>query len=513
MPNLIGLNKFFLYSRKSIDVEDKQVLSIEAQLVELRELAKREGLNIVEELIEKQSAKVPGRPIFNGMIEKIEKGEASGILAWHPDRLARNSVDGGRIIYLIDRGMLSALKFNTFWFEPTPQGKFMLSIAFGQSKYYVDSLSENTKRGLRQKVRRGEYPSKAPIGYINDSRVKSIVINKKESLIIKKVFELYSRGIYTLVDISNFLAQKGILTKGKLNFPKDRVKRILKNPFYYGNFNYNGELFEGRHEPIISKKLFDQVAEVMKKRGRPQVKPKVEKPFLGLLRCGECGMMVTGENQTKYYKGTNREVTYCYYHCTKKNKLKKCFQPYIREDKVESQLSSLLTKVSLRKDWANQMLEKLDKEESDLSQSSNDFVKTKETELTEIKIKLQFVLDSFLDQVIDRESYLTKKEELLSKKKSIEELISGFNKNRFSWLEPMREWINEAKDCDKVATDSDKQAKKALALKIFGSNLYLENKKVRGEAQNQWSALGADPTSRTMVRIYELARTYFTKHC
>src|SRR3989339_2121349 len=150
-------NKFFLYARKSTDVEDKQIMSIEAQLTELRELAKRENLEVVEELIEKQSAKVPGRPIFNSMIDKIEKGEASGILAWHPDRLARNSVDGGRIIYLIDTEKLSALKFNTFWFEPTPQGKFMLSIAFGQSKYYVDSLSENTKRGLRQKVRRGEW--------------------------------------------------------------------------------------------------------------------------------------------------------------------------------------------------------------------------------------------------------------------------------------------------------------------------------------------------------------------
>ena len=84
MPDLINNNKFFLYTRKSTDVEDKQVLSIEAQLVELRELARREKLNIVEELIEKQSAKIPGRPIFNSMIEKIEKGEANGILAWHP---------------------------------------------------------------------------------------------------------------------------------------------------------------------------------------------------------------------------------------------------------------------------------------------------------------------------------------------------------------------------------------------------------------------------------------------
>jgi len=112
--------KFFLYARKSTDVEDKQVLSVEAQLVELREFAKREALVVIEELIEKQSAKIPGRPIFNSMIERIEKEEASGILAWHPDRLARNSVDGGRIIYMIDTGKIKFLKFPQFWFDATP---------------------------------------------------------------------------------------------------------------------------------------------------------------------------------------------------------------------------------------------------------------------------------------------------------------------------------------------------------------------------------------------------------
>ncbi|KKS11194.1 MAG: Recombinase, partial [Candidatus Daviesbacteria bacterium GW2011_GWB1_41_5] len=122
---------FFLYARKSTDVEDVQVLSIESQLAELREYATRENISIVEELIEKQSAKIPGRPIFNGMIDRIEKGEASGIVSWHPDRLARNSVDGGRLIYLVDAGKIKALKFPQFWFESTPQGKFMLTIAFG----------------------------------------------------------------------------------------------------------------------------------------------------------------------------------------------------------------------------------------------------------------------------------------------------------------------------------------------------------------------------------------------
>ena len=103
--------KFFLYARKSTDVEDKQVLSIEAQIVELRAFAKQNNLSVVKTFIEKQSAKIPGRPIFSEMLARIEKGEAAGILAWHPDRLARNSVDGGRIIYLLDCGRITAFNF------------------------------------------------------------------------------------------------------------------------------------------------------------------------------------------------------------------------------------------------------------------------------------------------------------------------------------------------------------------------------------------------------------------
>ena len=147
--------KYFLYARKSTDEDDKQLLSIEAQLEELREHAAREKLEVVREFVEKRTAKEPGRPIFNDMIRRVEKGEADALLAWHPDRLARNSVDGGRVIWLVDTGKLMALKFPSFWFENTPQGKFMLSIAFGQSKYYVDNLSENVQRGLRQKLRIG----------------------------------------------------------------------------------------------------------------------------------------------------------------------------------------------------------------------------------------------------------------------------------------------------------------------------------------------------------------------
>jgi len=209
--------KFFLYARKSTDEPERQILSIEAQLFELREYARKENLNVVKEYIESKTAKEPCREIFNEMLAGIENGEAEGILAWHPDRLARNSIDGGRIIYLVDTGKIRELKFPTFWFDPTPQGKFMLSIAFGQSKYYVDNLSENIKRGIRQKLRNGIWPAWAPLGYINDKNRRCIVVDKKKAKFIRKAFKLYSTGEYPLAEIRKIINSLGLVGK------KDKV--------------------------------------------------------------------------------------------------------------------------------------------------------------------------------------------------------------------------------------------------------------------------------------------------
>ena len=112
--------KYFLYARKSTEDDDHQIMSIEAQLFELREYARRENVEILAEFIEAKSAKKPGREMFAAMIAEIEKMDGVGILSWHPDRLARNSVDGGKIIYLVDTQKIVSLRFPTFWFEPTP---------------------------------------------------------------------------------------------------------------------------------------------------------------------------------------------------------------------------------------------------------------------------------------------------------------------------------------------------------------------------------------------------------
>ena len=480
--------KYFLYARKSTDVEDKQVLSIEAQLVELRAYAKQEGLQIVDELVEKQSAKVPSRPVFGTMLKRIENGEANGILAWHPDRLARNSIDGGQIVYLLDQNLLTALKFPTFWFENTSQGKFMLSIAFGQSKYYVDNLSENTKRGLRQKVRRGEYPSHAPLGYINDLRTKSIVVDKRRSPLVVEAFELYAKGDQRLEDIANFFASKGIITSGGKHLKKDQIKHMLTNPFYYGHFRYVGELYEGKHTPIMTKKLFDKVKVVLELRGRPRkTKHNNPKVFCGLLRCGSCNLMITGETRTKHQKNGNTHH-YVYYHCTKKRKDIKCLEPHIRQEELDSQLSSLLNEYALPDNWTKSLNTMLDTDEQRAEQSTGVFIADTTTKIGNLQSKLQRLLDSYLDQDIDRETYVAKKAELIGEKKSLEEQSSKLTLTSTAWVEPMRNWLKRANSICEITEANDLEAKKVLAKEIFGSNLILKSQKAQPTAaQNSFS--------------------------
>src|SRR3989338_2060790 len=219
---------FFLYARKSTESEKRQVLSIESQIVELRSLAQKENIIIKAEFTESMTAKEPGRPLFNEMISRIEKGEAQGIIAWHPDRLARNSVDGGRIVYLLDTGHIKFLKFPTFWFESSPQGKFMLNIAFGQSKYYIDNLSENVKRGLRQKVRNGVWPGLAPPGYLNNKNLRKVVIDPVKGPLVRRMFEAYATGEFNLPNMQKQAFEWGLMSRSGKFLSKSELQRILK---------------------------------------------------------------------------------------------------------------------------------------------------------------------------------------------------------------------------------------------------------------------------------------------
>jgi site-specific DNA recombinase len=291
-------------------------------------LALKENVDVIDVFVEKQTAKIPGRPVFNEMMLRMEAGEASGILAWHPDRLARNSVDGGKIIYLVDTGVIREMKFPTFWFDPTPQGKFMLSIAFSQSKYYIDNLSENIKRGKRNKVKEGIWPQMAPLGYLNQDN--AIVPDILNAPLIKAMFEAYSTGNFTLRELRDKFNALGLKRKSGRELAVSNYQKLLQNPIYTGLMRYNGEILEGKHTPIITKKLFDSVQKVMLRKSKPKGRGLKTYLYRGFFHCGECDCFITTETQ----KGHN------YLRCTKRKN--PCEQKYVREEIIRRKFKKFL---------------------------------------------------------------------------------------------------------------------------------------------------------------------------
>ncbi|MFH1778665.1 MAG: recombinase family protein [Candidatus Omnitrophota bacterium] len=463
--------KYFLYARKSTEDEERQVMSIEAQLVELAEYAKRENLEVIEEFVESKSAKKPCREIFNEMVAKIkESKEPLGLLAWHPDRLARNSVDGGQIIYLIDTGKLVSLRFPTFWFEPTPQGLFMLQVAFGQSKYYSDNLSENVKRGIRQKLRRGEWTGLAPFGYVNNPKTRNIEPDTLKARIIKKTFEEFAQGKHTLESLGDRLSFWGVVSKNGTKLCKAMLQRMLTNPVYLGVIVHNGETYEGKFKPIVSRATFEAVQKVLKDRAKPRKSKKSHNfPFVGLLRCGECGAAITAQ----YAHGNGG--TYRYYRCTKR--LGPCSQRYLREDLLLAQLKEKLSKVALCEDWKELMLAQVDIWKKEKAQSSQSFAQNLEAKIKETEVRLDRLVNAFLDGTIEKETYLQKKDELIKIKTELLQKKSDFGRKGNNWIEPLREWINLACHAEKLASSEDFYEIKSLVEKI-GTNRRLLNKKV-----------------------------------
>jgi len=453
--------KYYLYTRKSTDEEDRQVLSLESQLNELHEYAKREGLEIADEFIEAKTAKKPGRTIFNLMIKQIESNGVSGILAWHPDRLARNSMDGGKIIYLVDTGKLVDLQFPTYNFENTAQGKFMLSIAFRQSKYYIDNLSENVKRGFRQKIRRGEYPGFAPLGYINDTKNHSIAIDPDKAPFIKKIFDLYATGDYSLDELKNITDRLGLIGKRGKPVRRSELARILKNPFYYGMMLVKNELFEASHPPLISQKLFARVQEVLECRGKPMKKGVIKFAFGGLMKCRSCGASITAETQ----KG------HAYYHCTKK--LGHCeSKKFLREEDLLSQIDKIISKIYINDETKNKMIDKFEALAHEESKSSLSLSRQVQEKIAELDKKMERLIDLFVEQEISEEDYKIKKVKILNDKQLLKEKLGEIEKGSGGWLEPSKNFVSICNQACYVARQETLTAKRDF-LKIIGSNFLL----------------------------------------
>lgn len=309
-------------------------------------MAERESLNIVATLRESHSAKQSGqRPVFNELLMRIRDNEFNGILTWAPDRLSRNAGDLGSLVDLMDQGRLERIKTFGQSFSNTPSEKFLLMILCSQAKLENDNKSINVKRGIRAKCEMGIRPGPVPLGYINHSLngIKSIMIDVERADTVKEMFRR-SAGGQSGRYIKRWLDASGFRTRRDKCLTLSQIYGMLKNPFYYGEFKFGEKLYEGTHEPLISKELFEKVQEQLIVPEKSKWGSK-EFPFKRFLRCASCRAAVVGEEKTKTL-ASGRVKRHVYYHCSRQVAYE-CTEPYVREDMLIDELVKVAGQFSL----------------------------------------------------------------------------------------------------------------------------------------------------------------------
>ncbi|MCB1474837.1 MAG: recombinase family protein [Rhodobiaceae bacterium] len=480
--------KYFVYCRKSQEAEDRQVMSLASQADEIdRLIAADHTIEIVDRYDEAFSAKQPGRPLFDAMLKRIEDGEADGIIAWHPDRLARNSMDGGRVIYLLDTGAMKDLRFCSYAFENSSQGKFMLNIIFGYSKYYVDSLSENVKRGFRTKLRNGWRPNLAPIGYRNCRETGTIVPDGEHFEAVKAMFELLLTGSYTVSHIHRIVCDRwGYVTpvwksRGGKQLGRSALYRILSNPFYAGYFRWNGELHIGSHQPLISKAAFEKAQTLLHRPNQPRPK-KLAFVYRGIFKCGACGLGVTAERKRK--PGGR---TYVYYHCTRVHRTPRCRQPSIEEKELERQIVAFLDRIRLPKsidDWLNRATNAT---EAEIAQARSQAMKPLANRVKGLKRQIETLTDLRVREIVDDAEFLTKREHLQLQLGKAEEELQRAQTETVTF-EPVRILEMLCNGAKNWFSAGDEETKRTI-LKILCSNPVLKDGKALLEAKKPFVEL------------------------
>lgn len=391
-----------VYARVSSKEQEKEGFSIPAQLKLLKEYAAAQGLEVAQEYVDVETAKQTGRAAFGEMAAYLRAHPSiRALLVEKTDRLYRNLKDWVTVddldveIHFPKEGVVLSK-------ESRSSEKFMHGIKVLMAKNYIDNLSEEARKGMQEKAEQGIWPTRTPLGYRNITGAdgkRIIAIDPAVAPMVAKLFEWYATGHYSVNDITIKARGLGLVyRKSGAMIPASTVNSILRNRLYCGQFEWNGKLFQGRHEPIVSVDLWERVQDVMDGRLiRKHRRSKHEFAFSGLIACAKCGCAVIGEI---------KKQRYVYYHCTGyadkcQGKPATCRRTHVREELLERQFSKLLGRLHFDEEVLEWVRDALHASHADQRREHEEAIKRHQTEYQRLQDRINAMYVDKLDGVVD----------------------------------------------------------------------------------------------------------------
>lgn len=413
-------NEAVSYCRVSSKEQEETGYSLPSQEKLLKEYAERKGLTTLKVFSVAESASgTKQRKIFAEMMEYMRKKNIQILLCEKVDRLTRNlkeAVVANDWIEANEERQIHFVKQNLVIHKYAKSDeKFRWDIEIVLAKKYIANLSEEVKKGQKEKIAQGWLPTKPPTGYktIGEKGHKIHVINNETAPLIRKMFELYATGNYSVISLEDEMYRLGLRSVNGKKVLQSRIYDLLQDPFYYGKMRWDGEIYPAKHESLISKDIFDKVQSILKRRGKTSLSTKHNYLFRSKIFCEGCGGILSWETQ----KGI------LYGHCNNHLKSRYCSKKtYIKEEEVEKQISTVFGKIAPRSEPVLKWIEEIIKEEN------AEQVKFRETEIQRLNgllLSIRKEKDKYFEAKINREVDLEYCERKINECKTEESVLES----------------------------------------------------------------------------------------
>lgn len=467
-------SRYILYARKSTESEDRQVASIESQVDVMKKVAKDYGLNVVEVMSEAGSGFKTGRKVFNSMLEKIERGDADGIVVWKLSRLSRNPDDAGRIMGMLQRDQIKHIRTTDRNWLPN-DNVLMMYVEFGLTNQFSRDLRADTKRGLEQKAERGWYPGASlPLGY-RHAQYKKL---GQDEILPNEKFELVQKGLKWVAsnectphEAQDRLIALGLTGKKGEPLPGSTWYELLVNPLYAGQFEYpagSGTMYPSKAEKAIE---WDEHEAILVRLGlKLKTRPKTHfMPYTGLMYCGECGCSITASKHKKVQKNGNIHH-YTHYHCTKRKA--NCTQSVIQIEDLEKQYKEVLSTIEIPESFHQWAIEEIKKDQERYIAERGQSTEVARKNYDEVVKKLDNLIEKYIEGKVPEDYYNRKLVEYEAEKKVCKGPIDAIDNRIDERIKELDEDLGFAATAYARFSKGDEHERREIMLQL-GSNLSL----------------------------------------